>query len=253
MFDQGRHTGERLTEVSVKMAIGAALVIVVLFITLGGRAALVVAIVLPLVGLATLATMKAVGLPLHQMSVTGLVVALGMLVDAAIVMTDGIGRHLRSGYSPIDAVRISVRCLFAPLFASTVTTALSFTPMILLPGPAGDFIGAVAITVITILLWSFAITVTRTLAIAGWMLRSAHGTSLLVQGIRGGAVSRLFEQSLRLSLANPVRSTLLALVLPAIGFASLPLLIAQFSPHGGSRPVLHRARDDRRFSDQRNP
>ncbi len=230
VFDQSRYTTERLTEVSVNMAIGAALVIVVLFITLGGRAALVVAIVLPLVVLATLATMRAIGLPLHQMSVTGLVVALGMLVDAAIVMTDDIGRHLRSGYSPTDAVRISVRRLFAPLFASTVTTALSFTPMILLPGPPGDFIGAVAIAVVIMLLWSFAIAVAITPAIAGWMLRSAHGTSILAQGIRGGAVARLFEWSVRLSLANPIRSILLAMVMPAIGFASLPLLIAQFFP-----------------------
>lgn len=230
VFDQSRYTAERLSEVSGNMALGAALVIGVLFITLGGRSALVVAIVLPLVGLATLATMKAIGVPIHQMSVTGLVVALGMLVDAAIVMTDDIGRHLRLGLSAIASVRISVRRLFAPLLASTITTVLSFTPMVLLPGPAGDFIGAVAISVVTMLLWSFVIAVTVTPAIAGWMLRSADGTSLMARGMSGGPLGRLFEQTIELSLANPVRSILLALVLPTIGFASLPLLIAQFFP-----------------------
>ena len=229
-FDQSRYTTERLAEVGTNMAIGMALVIAVLFVTLGVRAAAVVAIVLPLVGLATVVTMRVIGLPLHQMSVTGLIVALGMLVDAAIVMTDEIGRHLRAGLSRLSAVRLSVRRLFAPLLASTLTTALSFTPMILLPGPPGDFISALAICVTTMLLWSFVIAMVVTPAIAGWMLPDGDRPSALAGGIGGGALGRVFERTIRWSLANPVRSILLALVPPAIGFAGLPLLTTQFFP-----------------------
>ncbi len=76
------------------MAMGVGLVIAVLLVTLGLRAAMIVAIVLPVVTLATLFTMNVIGLPIHQMSVTGLIVALGLMVDAGIVMTDEIGQRL---------------------------------------------------------------------------------------------------------------------------------------------------------------
>ena len=154
LFDQSQYTTDRLTEVGINMAIGVALVVAVLFITLGVRAAAIVALVLPVVSLATLATMNMIGLPIHQMSVTGLIVALGLLVDAAIVMTDEIRRRLQDGMARIAAVQDAVRRLAAPLLASTVTTALAFTPMILLPGPAGDFVGAIAIAVVLMLVWS---------------------------------------------------------------------------------------------------
>ena len=170
VFDQSVYTADRLSGVGLNMALGVALVIVVLLVTLGLRAALIVAAVLPLVSLAAVATMNLIGLPVHQMSLTGLIVALGLLVDAAIVMTDEIGKRLRAGMARADAVGESVNRLFAPLLGSTVTTALSFAPLALLPGAAGDFVGSIAIAVIVMLLWSFVVALTVTAPLAGHVL-----------------------------------------------------------------------------------
>ncbi len=230
LFDQSGYTTDRLSEVGVNMAIGVALVVSVLLITLGVRAAAIVALVLPVVSLATLATMNMIGLPIHQMSVTGLIVALGLLVDAAIVMTDEIRRRLQDGLKREDAVAEAVRRLAAPLLASTVTTALAFMPMILLPGPAGDFVGAIAIAVVLMLFWSLVVALTVTPAIAGWVLPDRSGASTLSSGISIAPLARLFEASIRLSAVNPVRSIALALVLPVLGFAAFPNLTAQFFP-----------------------
>ncbi|MCP4383237.1 MAG: efflux RND transporter permease subunit [Hyphomicrobiales bacterium] len=230
VFDQSVYTANRLTEVGVNMAIGVALVVAVLFITLGARSALIVALVLPLVSLATLATMNAIGLAIHQMSVTGLIVALGLLVDAAIVMTDEVGKRIRTGTTRFAAVGGSVRRLFAPLLASTATTALSFTPMILLPGPAGDFVGSIAIAVVLMLIWSFVVAMTITPAVAGWVLSAGERGSLLTRGIGAGGLGRVFEGSLRWAIRHPLKSVMLALVLPVIGFMSFPTLTAQFFP-----------------------
>ncbi len=230
LFDQSGYTTDRLTEVGINMAIGVALVVAVLFVTLGVRAAAIVALVLPVVSLATLATMNMIGLPIHQMSVTGLIVALGLLVDAAIVMTDEIRRRLQDGMERIAAVRDAVRRLAAPLLASTVTTALAFMPMILLPGPAGDFVGAIAIAVVLMLVWSLFVALTVTPAIAGWVLSSKSDAGMLSQGIRIPPLGRLFEASIRLSVANPIRSIAVALILPVLGFAAFPTLTAQFFP-----------------------
>lgn len=225
-FDQSGYTADRLMDVGTNMAIGVSLVVGVLLLTLGLRSAMIVALILPIVTLATLFTMNFIGLAIHQMSVTGLIVALGLLVDAGIVMTDEVGQRLAKGMKRAEAVAQSVRRLFAPLLASTITTALSFTPLILLPGPAGDFVGSIAIAVVIMLVWSFIIAITITPAIAGHLLPDTGKRG----GVSGGFVAAMFKASLGWSLANPVRSIALALVLPVMGFLSLPTLTAQFFP-----------------------
>ncbi len=233
VFDQSGYTADRLAEVGVNMLIGVGLVVAVLLITLGVRSAMIVALVLPVVSLATLMTMNAIGLPIHQMSVTGLIVALGLLVDAAIVMTDEVAKRIAKGMSRVQATGTAVKRLFAPLLASTVTTALSFTPMILLPGPAGDFVGAIALAVVTMLIWSFLIAVTITPAVAGWSLSDKKQGGLSIKPL-----SSAFRWTLVWSVNHPVKSIALALVLPVLGFASMPTLVSQFFP-GVNRDQFH--------------
>ncbi|MEM9633280.1 MAG: efflux RND transporter permease subunit [Pseudomonadota bacterium] len=238
VFDQSTYTIERLSNVGLNIAIGMSLVVVVLLVTMGFRSALIVAMVLPVVTLASFATMKMIGLPLHQMSLTGLIVALGLLVDAGIVMTDEIGQALQKGATRAEAVGRAVRRLFAPLLASTVTTALSFMPMVLLPGAPGDFVGAIAIAVIIMLLWSFVVAVTLTAAIAGWVLPLKKETDHQA-GFRPVSLLTIpFRSSLRLAMRNPASSVALSLVLPVIGFLSMPTLTAQFFP-GVDRNQFH--------------
>lgn len=231
VFDQSRYTIDRLTEVLVNMGIGVALVVGVLLLTLGLRPSLIVAAVLPVVSLATLATMQVLGLAIHQMSVTGLIVALGLLVDAAIVMTDEVSKRIDKGLDRAEAVGDAVRRLFAPLLASTVTTALAFMPMILLPGPAGDFVGSIAIAVVVMLGWSFVVAMVVTPALAGWSLHPRPRR-------RDGWAVRAWRGLIGLAIAHPVRSIALGLVLPITGFTALPLLTSQFFP-GVDRDQFH--------------
>ncbi|MEM9975256.1 MAG: efflux RND transporter permease subunit [Pseudomonadota bacterium] len=234
VFDQSEYTAERLQDVATNMAIGVGLVVAVLLVTLGVRAALIVAVVLPIVSLATVASMNIIGLPIHQMSVTGLIVALGLLVDAAIVMTDEIRQRLQRGMARLNAVGEAVRRLTVPLLASTVTTALSFVPMMLLPGPAGDFVGSIAIAVVLMLGWSFIVAIAITPAIAGHVLPGQGGRA----GLSVPALTRAFRATIVWSVKNPVKSVALALVLPVMGFASFPTLTAQFFP-GVDRDQFH--------------
>ena len=238
VFDQSVYTIDRLSNVGVNIAIGMGLVVAVLLVTMGLRSAFIVAMVLPVVTLASFATMSMIGLPLHQMSLTGLIVALGLLVDAGIVMTDEIGQALRKGLGRSQAVGKAVRRLFAPLLASTVTTALSFTPMVLLPGPAGDFVGAIAIAVIIMLLWSFVVAVTLTAAIAGWLLPAGSEGSPVRKSVVSSLLAGPFRFSLQMAMRNPASSVALALVLPVVGFLSMPTLTAQFFP-GVDRNQFH--------------
>ncbi|MEM6934207.1 MAG: efflux RND transporter permease subunit, partial [Pseudomonadota bacterium] len=97
LFDQSTYTADRLGEVATNMLIGVALVVSVLFVSMGWRSALIVGAMLPLTSLLSLVILEKLGVTIHQMSVTGLIVALGLLVDAAIVTTDEIRRRLQGG------------------------------------------------------------------------------------------------------------------------------------------------------------
>lgn len=233
VFDQSGYTLTRLNDLLGNMAIGVGIVVFVVLLTLGWRGAIIVGAVLPLTSLGTVAILQSVGIPIHQMSVTGLIVALGLLVDAAIVMVDQVRRRLTTGQEREQAVGGAVRRLAVPLFASTVTTVLAFLPMAMLPGPAGDFVGSIAISVIVMLTVSFGLALTITPALAGWMLPSQErpgSIAWLQHGLDLPRARRLFEQSLDLSLKHRGLAILAAIALPLIGFGAFPTLTAQFFP-----------------------
>lgn len=231
-YDQAGYTERRLREVLENLAIGVLLVLLVLLFTLGLRAAAVVAVILPLCTLASLLLMHQIGLPIHQMSVTGLVVALGLLVDGSIVMTDEVRKRLLAGEQAIDAIGASVARLRTPLLSATATTILTFAPMVLLPGPAGDFMGSIAKAVVIMLATSLVIALVITPVLAARFLPGGlhAGRRWWQTGMPGAAAGRALARALDWSVANPVGSVALALVLPLSGFLAFPTLTAQFFP-----------------------
>lgn len=240
LFDQAAYTEARLAGVLENMAVGIALVVGVLILSLGLRAAMIVALVIPLAAVLSLFGLQLLAIPIHQMSMTGLIVALGLLVDGAIVMTDEVRKRLAAGASRQDAVDLAVRRLIGPLLASTVTTVLAFMPMALLPGPAGDFVGSIALAVITMLFTSLVLALTLTPALSGWFLSNttSHRRNWLLDGWEFGALGSAFSVALRVSLRRPLVSIVAALALPVIGFAAFPTLKPQFFP-GVDRDQLY--------------
>ncbi len=236
VFDQSRYTSERFSGLVRNLLLGAGLVVAVLLVTLGWRAALLVTAAIPLTALLALTVLNILGIPIHQMSVTGLIVALGLLVDAAIVMVDAVQRRLLQGLGPLEAISQSVRRLWIPLLSSTLTTVLGFMPITLLPGGVGEFVGPIAISVITALIGSFLLAVTVIPALAGRLLAKA-GTGARApslrfwhSGLRVAGLTRLFARSLELSLRWPRCSLLAASVVPLLGFVGMTTLTSQFFP-----------------------
>ena len=201
----------RLGGLSLNILAGFAVILAVLFLTLGWRAALIVALALPLTVAFTLACMRAWGLPIHQMSVTGLVVALGIMVDNAIVMTDTIQRLRREGLGRFEAVSKALSHLWMPLAGSTLTTILAFMPIAIMPGTAGEFVGGIALSVIFALIGSYLISHTLVAGIAGRFLRARDRHTGLQLATPTAA---RFRAALRWSLDHPGCSIALALVLP---------------------------------------
>ncbi len=172
VFDQSVYTSNRLNGLARNLGMSALIVFAVLFLLIGWRSAIVVGLAMPLTVGLVLIIFNIFGHPLHQMSVTGLVISLGLLIDNAIVVVDDIDQWRARGLSREDAIRRSLNQLFAPLAASTLTTALAFAPIALLPGAAGEFIGMVGFSVIYSITASFFLAMTIVPAMAGWFDRT---------------------------------------------------------------------------------
>lgn len=129
LFKQSTYTETRLVELLDSLLIGFVLIVGVLLVTLGARSAILVALSLPVTGAVTLFMMKATGLPVNQMSVTGLIVSLGIMVDNAIVMVDTIQRQREKGAGQFEAAEFAIKHLWTPLLGSTLTTVLAFAPI----------------------------------------------------------------------------------------------------------------------------
>ena len=230
LFDQESYTSDRLGGLVGSLLLGFIIILLVLMLTLGLRNALIVSLSLPLTALFTLTCMKFVGLPIHQMSVTGLVVALGIMVDNAIVIVDAIAQRRQQGLSRVEAVSATLKHLWLPLAGSTITTMLAFAPIVLMPGAAGEFVGGIAISVMFALLGSYIISHTLIAGLAGRFGVEGDQDKWYQRGISLPQVSKLFNASLTLALKRPLLSGLLIGILPITGFIASGQMTEQFFP-----------------------
>ncbi|MGD1949379.1 MAG: efflux RND transporter permease subunit [Leptolyngbyaceae cyanobacterium] len=234
VLDQSRYVQQRLNGVIGNLLLSSMLVIGISLIILGWRSAAIVGMALPLSTLMVFGSMKALGIPLHQMSVTGLIIALGLLIDNAIVVVDEVRIHLQSGSHPAKAVGETVKHLAVPLIASTLTTVLAFIPIATSPGGTGEFIGTIGSTVILALLSSLTLSLTVIAALAGlvyrWRPLRSQTNHWSVGGFSNPTLSRLYEGSLRAVFRRPIIGILIAMVLPVIGFIQFASLPQQFFP-----------------------
>ena len=112
VFEQARYTDESFEQLIENMLLGAAVVAVVVFLMMGWRLGIIVGAALPIVIALTAFTLLLIGQSLHQMSVYGMVIALGLLIDNAIVMADEVTKRKVTGASALAAVKDAVDHLF---------------------------------------------------------------------------------------------------------------------------------------------
>ncbi|MFG6097474.1 efflux RND transporter permease subunit [Leptothoe sp. ISB3NOV94-8A] len=256
VFDQSNYVEKRIRKLLGNLILGALLVVGVTLFTMGWRSALVVGTALPITTMAVFGWMTVFGVPIHQMSVTGLIIALGLLIDNAIIAVDEIQMELQHGHRPIDAVAKTVDYLKVPLFASTVTTVMTFLPIYLLPGAAGEFVGSIALGVIVSLISSLVLSLTVISALAARVLGRSQTKAHQLQdptqtgpvkslqrfllrpgswwadGFSSPLLARPYRKSLQLTMKHPLLAISLSLTIPLIGFISASTLDQQFFPAG---------------------
>jgi multidrug efflux pump subunit AcrB len=146
----------------VNLAMSVAIVLVVLALFMGVRAAVVVGATLLLTVLGTLVFMLPFGIEMERISLGALIIAMGMLVDNAIVVTEGMQTAMQRGMSSRDAADDAAQKTQIPLLGATVIGIVAFAPIGLSPDATGEFMFSLfaVITISLLLSWLLAITVT---------------------------------------------------------------------------------------------
>ncbi|MFM2061275.1 MAG: cobalt-zinc-cadmium resistance protein CzcA [Cyanobacteriota bacterium] len=241
VFDQSLYVTARLNNLIGNLLSGALMLFVICIIMMGWQQALAVQMALPLSVAIALIVMGLLGIPLHQMSVTGLIVALGILIDNAIILVDEMNVRLKTGMSLETAIAETVQYLRAPLFGGTLTTVFSFAPIALLPGATGEFVGTIGLNVIVAVLASLLVALTISPALTAKIYQWHHRRSLTSKGTMSKqgwwqagfshpGLTDWYRRSLQWSLRYPKRAIALTLILPVMGFTLMTTLSLQFFP-----------------------
>jgi multidrug efflux pump subunit AcrB len=238
LLDQSNYVAARIRVVLQELLIGSVLAMIVLYFMMGWRSALVVAVTLPLSSLIVFGAMQVLKVPLHQMSITGLIIALGLLVDNSIAVVDEVQVRLHEGMAPEQAIADSIKHLGVPLLSSTISTVLAFLPIALAPGGVGEFTGTIGLSSILGLIASLITSLTILPAVAGklhdWTHRGHTSRDVWWEtGFSHPQLTRVYRWTLDKALARPVIAISMSLILPIAGFAVAPHLDMEFFPPSG--------------------
>lgn len=162
IFEQADSVETRVNGFFDNLWQGLLIVGVMSILFLGFREAFVVISVIPLSFLIAIGWLDFSGYGLQQMSIVGLIIALGLLVDNAIVVTESIHREKSTASSLAEASSIGASKVGWAIISGTVTTMLAFLPMLLLASDTGDFIRSMPVTVVLVLLISLVLALTFT-------------------------------------------------------------------------------------------
>ncbi len=234
VFDQSLGVSDRVDGFLLNLLQGIALVGLIIFLALGFRSASLVMLAIPLSILMGLWVVDGLGFSLQQMSIAGLIVALGLLVDNSIAIIENIERFLGLGYSRKEAAIRGTQQLIAPILSATLTTILAFIPIIMMPDTVGAFIKALPVTVVATLSASFIVAVTLTPFIASRLLRDNGGAKVKKPTPIFRLLRRIIEGPYRRTLDWALRHrwlTLSAALLALVGALALfPLVGVSFFP-----------------------
>jgi multidrug efflux pump subunit AcrB len=229
-FDQSKSVDKRLTRLYVDFGI-AILLILLTLLPLGTRASVIVMVAIPSSLLIGTIMLYLTGYSLNQLSIVGLVISLGLLVDDSIVVVENIVRFMRNGKSRTEATIQATSQISWAVIGCTATMVIAFVPLMVLPGGPGLFIRSMPVAVVYTLLASLLVSFTLTPFIASRFLNEKEYEKenfflKLLNKVNDGPYQKL----LLLGLKYPKTTILISgiavvgslMLLPVVGFSLFP-------------------------------
>ncbi|PTS98715.1 multidrug transporter AcrB [Pedobacter sp. HMWF019] len=221
VFDQAKSVDVRLSHFTRDFAIAILLVLITL-LPLGTRASVVVMISIPLSLAIGLTLMNLLGYNINQLSIVGMIVALGILVDDSIVVVENIERYLRMGYGKLEASVKATSQIGIAVVGCTVLLIFAFLPIVFLPEGAGDFIRSLPLSVITTILASMVVSLTVVPFLASIILKphESEEGNFLLRAMKKG-IHTTYGTVLNKALKHPA---ITLMIIGGIFIASLALV-----------------------------
>jgi CzcA family heavy metal efflux pump len=199
VYDLAQFVREAVASIRDAVMIGGLLAVLVLFVFLReGRTTLIAAITLPLTVISTFFFMNLFGGTLNLMSLGGLAIAIGLIIDDAVVVIENIYRHLGQGEPPNEAAEKGTQELLAAVVGSTATTVVVFSPLSLLKGVVGEFLSALCLTLAVSVLLSLVFAITLIPLLSQRFLSQERHRRTSASFI--APVNRAYEKAVRWSL-----------------------------------------------------
>ncbi len=220
IFDQSVSVRKQVNGFFTNLAQGLLLVGIIIIFSLGLRSASIVLMAIPVSMLIGIAGLDFLGFGLQQMSIVGLVIALGLLVDNAIVVTESIGRKLKAGLAPLEAAVSGTGQVGWAIASGTATTVLAFVPMLMMPSNVGSFMRSMPVTVVLVLTASFLIAVTLAPLMASRIFRQRKAGEISGErNIVQKQLEKLSCQHYRTALNSALRHPLWVIGISVLLFA----------------------------------
>ncbi|MBH2016547.1 MAG: efflux RND transporter permease subunit [Burkholderiales bacterium] len=232
-YDRSKLVDRAVFTVSKALMEAVVLVVVLLLAFLGNvRAALVVALMLPLAALGTFVLMRWFGLSANLMSLGGLAIAIGMLVDGAVVVVENVEAHLARGdakkHTMLQVVARASREVVMPVTSGIAIIIIVFLPLLSLEGLEGKLFGPVALTIVFALGVSLLLSLSLVPVLASWLLKPGHGEDPWLMRKLSAAYAPLLQWALghprALMGVAGVALALAALLFTQVGKTFMPTL-----------------------------
>jgi len=235
IYNESDYVEEKFSFLMQSILLATFIVLFLSYLLLGPRSAVIVSAVVPLTILLVLIGCTILDIPLHQTSVTGIILSLGLLIDNSIIVVEDYKYRKSLNLVNRQAIYASIRHLSLPLLAATVTTGLAFMPMAAGKGASPEFVGDMAITIILAVTSSLFLALT----VVPVLLKTMEDSNFLNlnksqnSGFSHPGMRDQYRKFLAWAFYKPSRALILSLILPMLGFVSFGFLDTDFFPNQG--------------------
>ncbi|MCG8539981.1 MAG: efflux RND transporter permease subunit [Clostridia bacterium] len=202
---QPRDVGKSVNDFIRNLLLGMILVVIVSFLSMGIKNSVIVSTAIPLTVLITFSSMRILGIEFHQVSITALIIALGMLVDNAIVVIDSIQGWMNRGVDRLEACIGGTKEVAMPVLTSTLTTVVAFVPLAFINSAVGEYIISIPIIIIISLTFSYLVAVLVIPTMSYIFLDNTKNNEA------NSSIRMFFQNMLDLGLKNRMKTILIAL------------------------------------------
>lgn len=228
---QPKEVAKSVNDFIINLIEGVIIVIAVVMVGMGLRNSAVVSLAIPLSILITFSVMNLAGYRVHMITITGLIMALGMLVDNAIVVSDAIQVQIDKCKDKLTACVNGAKEVSIPVLCSTLTTIAAFTPLLFLPKAVGQFAGGIPRVIIISLISSYFVAMLVIPVMAYLFFKQSN------KALRQSFIRKLFERLLNFGLHRKKTTLIVGIFLLIISLAVGTLLPMQLYPKSQKKAI----------------